>query len=256
MMGQTETAELLIEKGIDVNAADNIYKFTALALASGQGHTDTAELLITKGADINNNSNRTALMNASRNGHTETAELLITKGAEVNAVNEFGRTALMDASSEGHTETAIFLIEKGADVSAVSDDGTTALKLATENRHAEIVELLNKEIRTENMLIIILIVFTIAILILMIKGEAINKRIGFKISGVLVIVLVAVLVLLEFLNSANTVENNLSIIRGILLVLFLILIYQGEAINKRIGFNISVPLGIVLFATFWLIRLF
>ena len=150
--------------------------------AVNRGDLETVENLISKGTNVNafDNDGETALIVASRNGHTEIAELLITKGANVNAVSENGKTALMYASSEGHTETVIILIEKGADVSAVSDDKTTALELATVHRHVEIVELLNKEIRTEKILVIILIVLLIAILILLFKGKAINKRIGYK----------------------------------------------------------------------------
>ena len=219
--------------------------------AVNRGDLEMVENLISNRTNVNafDNDGETALIVASRNGHTEIAEFLITKGANVNAVTEYGKTALMYASSEGHTETVIFLIEKGADVTAVSDDKTTALELASVHRHAEIVELLNKEIITEKIFVIILFVLIITILILLFKGKAINKRIGYKISGVLAIILYTVYVLIQILlNNANIVENILRTIEGILIVLVGILFYKGEAIDKLFKFRISDFLKPVLLA--------
>ena len=48
---------------------------TDLMRASGEGHTETVELLISKGFDLNvaNNKGNTALMAASHQGHIEVA---------------------------------------------------------------------------------------------------------------------------------------------------------------------------------------
>jgi len=55
---------------------------TQLLEASRDGHTQTVELLLEKGANVNvkNKYGYTALMYASMYGHTETAELLLEKG--------------------------------------------------------------------------------------------------------------------------------------------------------------------------------
>ena len=93
--GKTETAEFLIEKGANVNAADNFGE-TALMKAALWGYTETAELLNAKGADVNtdDNNGENALMWASLGRYSETVELLIAKGADVNSVDNGGETAL------------------------------------------------------------------------------------------------------------------------------------------------------------------
>jgi uncharacterized protein len=65
--------------------------------ATYDGNTDVVKLLLGKGADVNarNNINGTALMLAAPLGDPGTAKLLLEKGAEVNIRNDYGYTALM-----------------------------------------------------------------------------------------------------------------------------------------------------------------
>ena len=73
---------------------------TALMLACQNGHTEIAALLIEKGADkeAKDNLGWTPLMAAAcQNGHTEIAALLIDKGAHKEAKDNNGWTALMIA---------------------------------------------------------------------------------------------------------------------------------------------------------------
>ncbi|KAF1963967.1 ankyrin, partial [Bimuria novae-zelandiae CBS 107.79] len=65
---------------------------TLLYLAAKNGHCATAELLLDKGADVNAQGGEygNALQAASRGGHEAIVKLLLDKGADVNAQSEYG----------------------------------------------------------------------------------------------------------------------------------------------------------------------
>ena len=77
-------------------------------LSSEKGHKEIAELLLEKGADVNakGKSGLTALMSASLRGHKEIAVLLIEKGAEINENNDTISKALIGVK-DGETKDAI-----------------------------------------------------------------------------------------------------------------------------------------------------
>jgi ankyrin repeat protein len=126
-------AELLIDKGADVNAKYN-YGMTPLFDAANK---DVAELLIANGADVNAKARDggTPLDHALFSGHKDVVELLIAKGADVNANDGDGRIPL----SYANKDTAELLINKVADVNAKDKHGQTLLFLV---RNTGVVELL------------------------------------------------------------------------------------------------------------------
>lgn len=80
-------------------------KYLPLNHASRKGHTEIVKLLIAKGADVNavddiGKNKYTPLICASINGQLEVAKLLIAKGANVNATDKGDKkwTALNYAS--------------------------------------------------------------------------------------------------------------------------------------------------------------
>ena len=96
-----ELAKLLIDKGADVNARDDILD-TPL---HGASNKETAEILIKAGADVNaKNINGKAIVYSSARNATNVSvtwkmylglvELLIAKGADVDVKNESGETPL------------------------------------------------------------------------------------------------------------------------------------------------------------------
>jgi len=95
LSGNTQMAELLIDKGADVNAKD-YNGWTSLHWAARLGSKDIVEFLIVRGADINakNNKSFTPLHCAALWGYKDAVEFLIAKGADINAKNKYGHTPL------------------------------------------------------------------------------------------------------------------------------------------------------------------
>jgi cytohesin len=180
--GHKEIVELLLAKGVDVNAKDKEGK-TPLDAAIYGKNPQTADLLrkhggksgaeisiqaavavgnieavkqhLAAGSDVNakNSDDWTPLQIAADKGHKEIAELLIDKGADVNAKNDRGGTPLHYAASGvspsssaqsggGHKEVVELLIAAGAEVNAKNDGGWTPLHWAAQEGQKEIAELL------------------------------------------------------------------------------------------------------------------
>ena len=91
---------------------------TPLHYAANAGHKEVAELLLEKGADINATgvTGATALIVAARQGHESIVILLWTKGAAVSERDSAGHTALQYAVINGHALTATFLLGKVGNV--------------------------------------------------------------------------------------------------------------------------------------------
>jgi cytohesin len=154
--GNIETVKQLLAAGRDVNTKAYGGR-TPLHHAAGYGHKEIAELLIAKGADVNA---RNELMDATplfmrlpfgaAAGHKEIIELLIAKGADVNARDKYGFTPLHWAivgRADGVTtdkETAKLLIAKDADVNIPSNKGDSPLDTAIDLNLPEIADLIRK----------------------------------------------------------------------------------------------------------------
>lgn len=93
---------------------------TALHEAAQSGRTNTAELLLKNGSDIDarNGDGATPLHVASRGGRIEAARLLIAYKADVNATNHDGLTPLWYAATGGKTNLIELLLENGAILNA------------------------------------------------------------------------------------------------------------------------------------------
>ena len=115
--GQLKCVEILLDKGIDVNACNN-YDWTAIHYAAGNGHKECVNLLLNRGSKVNHkiNDGRTALFRASSNGSVECIEILLNWGADINSCNNSDKTALHEASKWGHHECVRILIDHGAEI--------------------------------------------------------------------------------------------------------------------------------------------
>jgi cytohesin len=137
-----------LDKGANVNRRYG--GMTPLHFAADGGHKEIAELLITKGVDVNakNEWGGTPLHYAAYWGSKEIAELLLAEGADVNAKGKDGWTPLHKAAYYGHKEIVGLLLTKGADVNAKGEgglnQGKTPLDWAIDFKHTEIAALLRK----------------------------------------------------------------------------------------------------------------
>ncbi|KAH0536664.1 hypothetical protein FGG08_006490 [Glutinoglossum americanum] len=141
--GHEAGLRLLVEKGADVDARDSD-GWTALHGAASNGHEVAVRLLVEKGADVNarDGDGDTVLHRAAGNGHEAVVRLLVEKGADVNAKDRYGWTALHRAAGDRHEAVVQLLVEKGADVNAKDRHGNTALYRAAGNGHETVVRLL------------------------------------------------------------------------------------------------------------------
>lgn len=111
-----EVAQLLIERGANVNIADNDGRTPLLRCES----LEIAQLLIAHGANVNatDKDGMTPLhMTAFEETRSALGELLVKHGADVNARNREGYTPLdFLTAGEFHYDYALFLVAHGARV--------------------------------------------------------------------------------------------------------------------------------------------
>lgn len=145
--GHTQTVQLLISAGANVNAAPPMCRLTALQSAAVAGHLDTFHVLMKANADVNASTTGpdglTALQGASGHGHVHIVHLLLRAYADVNApASARGATALHFAAAGRHLEITQLLLSAGADADAGSLTRGTPLQVAAMNGDIEIVQAL------------------------------------------------------------------------------------------------------------------
>lgn len=101
--------------------------------ATIRGDGAAAELLLDRGANVNarDNAGVTALMLAARNGHTALLRRLLDRGATVEARTRDGWTALTYAAWTGHPDVARRLLTAGADPALTDRSGWSPLMYAS-----------------------------------------------------------------------------------------------------------------------------
>jgi ankyrin repeat protein len=114
----TETVEVLLEHGADVNTSDKRGR-TALHFTALGEDREFFEFLYHKDPDIN--------------VREEIAKLLLSRGANVNAETKYGVTTLHTATHEGYANVVEALLEHNADVNCTVKCGITLLLLSSSN---------------------------------------------------------------------------------------------------------------------------
>lgn len=141
--GFNEIAELLIEKGVDINR-QNDRGFTALMYAARGDNSHIVNLLIKSNLHLKNNDGNTALYFAAYLGLSDILKTLITHGAAVNARHNDGRTSLHHAAYHNDIEVAEILTNNGADITIKSNLGETAFDEAKNYSNAQMMYFFDK----------------------------------------------------------------------------------------------------------------
>lgn len=158
--GNDKAVIALLGHGANVNAVSE--GSTALWQAANSSHTKTAEILVQRGANIEagNSDGETPLLAAASRANEALVNFLLDHGANVKAKDNFGMNALHKCSLSGsqeenasedtsRAEIAKALIEKGADVNAIAKvakgrDRETPLSIALACDHEEVALVLQE----------------------------------------------------------------------------------------------------------------
>ena len=156
--GNTEIAELLIQKGADVNRKEERYALTPIEHAlwsDSETRYETAWMLIEKGANINVSNARECPLSLCLRIYDHQTDRCTEEGMklfyylyentqrETEELNKIIDDLLILAVREGNIEAVRFLIEDGYDVNYVSEYGnSTALTAAAGADNTELVRLL------------------------------------------------------------------------------------------------------------------
>ena len=113
--GNTTQMEVMLGEMPLLHSVKDIYGSTPLRQAAVLGLTETVQLLLDWGADIEakDDNGETPLHMAALRDRTEMVQLLLGRGAYVNALTNNNKTPLDLAEKNSHTETAEILREAG-----------------------------------------------------------------------------------------------------------------------------------------------
>jgi ankyrin repeat protein len=153
-------AELLIQRGADVNAIETFRGQNALMWAAAGNMPDIVDQIIAKGAtNINmraksddwarmvtsepraqfgtrHTGGLTALLYATRAGCLRCAQALVKAGAEIEKPNPDGITPLLNALDNGKYDVANFLLDQGANPRTWDMNGRTPIYSAVDRKVA------------------------------------------------------------------------------------------------------------------------
>ena len=144
--GCSDIAQLLLERGADVNAAGDNDHDTPLHLASYFLHLELVRMFLDHGAKINAKDNlgraplHRALEDKDYRSYADglaVAKQLMECGADVNTPNNDHETPLHLASRHMLLDTAWIILRHGADINVENKEGKTPFQLVRESLRGE-----------------------------------------------------------------------------------------------------------------------
>jgi ankyrin repeat protein len=132
----------LIAEGTHINAQGNRGDTPLEWSAADRGNVDVTRLLIDSGADINLCAKGaiSILHRAIKNNQIETAKLLIERGAKLNLKDPYGRIEIHLAALHNSVGLVQSLLEHGVDVDALDGHNHTALYYAAKHGYRKMAD--------------------------------------------------------------------------------------------------------------------
>lgn len=138
-------AWLLLDMGADPNIRDKENRTPLILHRTKQANNPLLKLLIERGADVNaaDNDGNSALSNAVRDGYIEVVHFLLEHGAKVHSSGRKSDIPLEYAIDRDRVELTRLLLDHGADPNACFGDyNRSALTIAAMGKHFDIAKLL------------------------------------------------------------------------------------------------------------------
>ncbi|GFT56280.1 hypothetical protein NPIL_467881, partial [Nephila pilipes] len=136
----------IVKTLLNNKAKINVFRkdgLTPLHLASVKGHTSVVKLLLENGANANlaDIENRNSVEFAVAHGKVEVVKLLLKeKHVHINDKGNDGFSLLHIAAQAGYLNIVTYLINQGADVNSQNDAGSKPIHIATREGHKDVVE--------------------------------------------------------------------------------------------------------------------
>lgn len=133
-------AQLLLEKGADVNARGQQARVSVIFLASERDHLGLIKLLLERGASLDAYTKECSLF------YRSCRELFLEHGPEIETGGFLFSCPLHAASAIGHSAMVEALLDEGKDVHAADEHGWTALSFAMYCGHQVVCKKLRSHI--------------------------------------------------------------------------------------------------------------
>lgn len=146
--GHDSLVRMLLNQGVQVDAATTTMNVIPLHLAAQQGHIAVVGMLLSRSTQQQHAKDwrgRTPLHLAAVNGKKDMVSLLIAQGSNINVMDQNGWTGMHFATKAGHLDVVKLFVMSSADAQAETKDGKVPLCFAAANNHIECLRFLLKQ---------------------------------------------------------------------------------------------------------------